>query len=71
VTWGLSLKWRVGSDFLPYRGTSLIRKRPCLRDDLRTLSIGFLRGPRGRRFLMSEVLLQDIRKSPGLLWAQF
>ena len=44
----------VASD---YRDTSLIRKRPPSQDPPRTLGIGLRWGPRGVRFLMSEVTL--------------
>ena len=39
----------------PYRGTSLIRNRPPPQDPPRTLGIGLRYGPRGVRFLVSEV----------------
>jgi hypothetical protein len=42
-----------------YGGSSLIRKRPLPGDRRRTIGISLLWGPRGRRFLMSEVLLYD------------
>ena len=42
------------SEVLLYRGTSLIRKRPPSRA---AVGIGPLKGPKGRHFLMSEVLL--------------
>ena len=38
-----------------YRGTSLIRNSNPLWDHHRALGVGLLQGPRGGRFLMSEV----------------
>ena len=40
-----------------YRGTSPIRKRPPSQDPPRTLGIGIRQGPKGLRFLVSEVPL--------------
>jgi len=40
-----------------YRGTSFIRKRPTPWDHHRALGVGLLQGPKGRRFLVSEVPL--------------
>ena len=40
-----------------YRGTSLIKKRPPPEDPPRTLGTGLRKGPRGVRFLVSEVPL--------------
>ena len=48
----------------PYRGTSLIRKRPPPQDFRRALDIPLLQGHRGARFLMSKVpLYRDYSKS--------
>ena len=41
----------------PYRGTSLIRNRPPPREYHRALGIALLKGPKGKRFLVSEVSL--------------
>ena len=43
----------------PYRGTSLIRNPPPPWDHRRVLGIVLLLGPRGARFLMSEVPRQS------------
>ena len=40
-----------------YRGTSLVRNRTPPKGPHRALGIVLLQGPRGRRFLMSEVPL--------------
>jgi len=42
---------------LLYKGTSLIRNRPLPDDHHRPLGTVLLQGPRGGRFLMSEVPL--------------
>ena len=52
---GTTARWR--EDLRANRGTSLIRKRPFLQEPSRTLGIGLWLGPRGWRFLMSEVPL--------------
>ena len=49
-----------------YRGTSLTKKRPPPWDHRRALGIGLLQGPRGLRFLMSEVSLQHLYHDRGL-----
>ena len=44
----------VGVIYRGYRGTSLIRSRYSPQEQHRTLGIGLLQGPRGRRFLMKD-----------------
>ena len=45
----------------PYRGTSLIRKRPPPQDPPRTLGIGLQWGPRWVHSLISEVPLYSLK----------
>jgi len=54
---------------MQYRGTSLIRNRRRPQDFHRDLDIVLLQGPKGARFLMSEVPLyrRVIRNAPVLL----
>ena len=47
-------------DHPAYRGTSPMRKRPPPSDPPRALGIGLRWGPRGVRFLVSEVLPEDV-----------
>ena len=54
---GQTVSLKTLSEVSPYRGTSLIRKRPPPEDFHRDPGIVLLQGPKGVRFLVSEVTL--------------